>query len=796
MTFSVTTPMKSPLGPRFPDAEGAPLAVLRLDPERSYGGVGLLLQRYINDEDQAAWQEIRRKIDFTFEALDLVLTPWAEETALAKTVKERLDRGQKLLFKPNLVSPLNIDFNTHGPGLGNTACTEWPLVAALMRWFHDRLGASYYRMVLGEAATAIPAAAGLFSLNHPEGKIVTPEAVIEGRVGSFYGGWGFYFVRKYLRECPTTKGEEDPMRGYAASLQGDYAPPGRITDELRVVDLNRIDDPTKGREVPVTDGINFKSITLHKEIIGGDPSDPQDRKDYPGCLLINVPKLKVHNMALFTNVIKNLGIGLYPMGFSKKGGCTWEYSNPHRPIPGMKGGIPHEVWVPDMDREKCLPLLDDQGKPKLKKTGGLTATMLDIIRAVRDQDVLMVHIVDAIEATNLDHTGSDQAQKVREGLVFAGWDPVALDLLCARYLFSNVPLAEALKVEITDSFGGRFPQAVPLPRLEGGQILTGKGYDCPLSRDDLLVEAKRRGLGEAKYRVLGWDQRENLPLLSLEGHLGRVKDGTFEDLVTESLYFDYLKFPWDLQKTALAYLAAVDRLTGSAWREQFLKAFDEDGDGTVTYAETGKKGIGSLFLHQGGYSVSCLGSEPFGYLSGRVKSQLISLKLGDPKRNAKGINLLEEFQLGSACMVAYRLSLIDLELEDLFVPGLRFGKGKWPSLKTAQYFLLGISLYGAGFPFQPGFPSLYGSVILYADLTQKQGAVLGVKGRPPVPDDIQRYVEAVRAGKHPPLDFVFYVPPGLEEMGGTPLPQVTATEDPGKVFTVHLNGGREVWGEI
>ena len=138
-------------------------------------------------------------------------------------------------------------------------------------------------------------------------------------------------------------------KGFEASEAGLYNPPGQTGNELRVIDLNRIDDPAKGREIEVPGGINFKTLTLHKDIIGGDPKNPSDRKAYPGCILVNLPKMKVHTQALFTNVIKNLGIGLYPMQFSKGGDCCWEYSNPHHPIPGMKGGLPHEVWVPEMN---------------------------------------------------------------------------------------------------------------------------------------------------------------------------------------------------------------------------------------------------------------------------------------------------------------------------------------------------------------------------------------------------------------------------------------------------------------
>jgi hypothetical protein len=789
--------IETPLGKRLPDSAGSPVGVARLDPEKSYAGVGILLQQVINDSNQEAWEKIKAKIDYTYEGLDSALAPLNEETGFEKEIKDRLNLGQKLLFKPNLVNTFNIDPQTHGPALGSTTCTEWPFIAALMRWFHDRLGVPYHQMTLGEAATVLSASAGMFTMINPEGKTITTEAVIEGKSGDFYGGWGFYFVRKYLAECAGLDGEDNPMKGFEASVAGSFIPPGKTVDELRVIDLNRIDDPAKGREIPVPDGVNFKTITLHKAIVGGDPANPEDRKAFPGCILVNVPKLKVHNMALFTNVIKNLGIGLYPMEFSKGGDCCWEYSNPHQPIPGMKGGIPHEVWVPEMNAETCLPQLDPSGNPTLKKTAGLTGTMVDIVKAVQNQDIFMIHIVDGIEATNLDHTGSDMAKKEAEGLVFAGLDPVATDLLSARYIFSNVPLKEALTVPGDDGAGGRFPQAVPLPTPEGGNIVTGKGYDCPLARDNCFEQAELRGLGQRAYHVLGWDKVTACPLISIEGHLGRVKDQAFNDVIPSALYFDIMKFPWDLQKTAFGYFSAVDQLTGSSLRKDFLTAFDENGDGVISYWETGKKGLGSIFLHQGGYSVSCMGTEPLGFLTGRVKTQMKMLKLGDPQRNSRGYDLLREFALGTVCMVAFRMSQMEMESSDLFLPGLTWGKGKWPSLQTAQFISLGMSLYGQGFPFQPGFPSLYGSAVYYADLTQMGGKYIDMSsGRQPDPEDLRKYVSGVQKGQDQSLDFIFYVPPGFDNLGGSPLPNVAATDDPAKVLTVHFKGGQEVWGEV
>ena len=70
--------INSPLGEVSPDRLGSPIGVVRIDPERSYSGIGSLLQETINQVDQAAWEKIRGKIDHTFECLDLALAPWGK----------------------------------------------------------------------------------------------------------------------------------------------------------------------------------------------------------------------------------------------------------------------------------------------------------------------------------------------------------------------------------------------------------------------------------------------------------------------------------------------------------------------------------------------------------------------------------------------------------------------------------------------------------------------------------------------------------------------------------------------
>ncbi len=66
----------------------------------------------------------------------------------------------------------------------------------------------------------------------------------------------------------------------------------------------------------------------------------------------------------------------------------WKYSYPYKEVPGMKTEIPHSVWVPDFDESTGLPIKDnEEGKYRLKKTGGIAATQVDVIKATQSQGV-------------------------------------------------------------------------------------------------------------------------------------------------------------------------------------------------------------------------------------------------------------------------------------------------------------------------------------------------------------------------------------------------------------------------
>ncbi|MHA2280538.1 MAG: DUF362 domain-containing protein [Promethearchaeota archaeon] len=781
----------SPLGRQEPDSSGSPVGVVKMDVSKSYAGVGELLQKFINNSDQESWDRIKAKIDYTYTNLDYTLNSLEQSTSFILQIKEKVGKGLKLLFKPNIVAASSIDSQTHGPSPGSNACTDWAFIAALMRWFHEKGGISYYMMTLGEAATAVASAASGLSRINPEEKIITPEAVLEGKSGDFYGGWGFYFVRKYLFESLNEGETDNPLNGYEESINGIYLPPGHVTDKLMVYDLNRIyDDPNKGRECEIPDGVNYKSITLHKVITGGNPDDPEDIKAYPGCVLINVPKFKVHAIALFTNIIKNLGIGLYPMQYTSKGDYKWDYAGPHNTtIVGMKSYIPHQVWVSDIDWESSLPKRDAEGNYLIKKTGGIIATMIDVIKAVSNLGILMFHIVDGIEAINVDHQGG--GFKTAEGMVFAGLDPVATDLLCARYMFSNVPLKESLEVKLDGGTADGFPQRVPIPMRDGNTIISTEGYDCPLARDFTFERAEKRGLGQMSYHVVGHDVLTNSPIISLKGHLGLVKNENFSDIVTQTLFYDTFKLPWDLQRTIFNYLDAVDELEGTKLKEEFLHYFDEDNDGVVTYEEFGKNGAMTFVLHLSGIMVSSIGKDRLSSLKGYFKMMSSMYRYRDQQNNPDNHDIMKERSPGSACSIAFAISRVDMDIPDPFTPGVMYGKGKWPSYKMAQFIQTGNLIYGFGFPFSVDFPSLYGNALFYADLTQNGGQYAG-----PIQPDLQavnKYISDVAKGEVKPLDFVLYVPAEFSTLSGAKVPNVEITDNPLKMYTASFQNGQEIW---
>jgi hypothetical protein len=785
----------SPVGRRALDSTGSPVGVVRLDPGQAYRGIPELLKDVIDEANESSWGEIQRRIDYIYDNLGHALTALDGENGFAEEVKSRVRNGKKLLFKPNLVMPRVIDPVTHGAGLGDTACTPWPFVAAVMRWFHDTLEISYHDMTVGEAASTTSVTAGAFGLSLGGDQRITTEAVIEGRCGDFYGGWGFYFARKYLAATHAAGHEDDPMNGYEESISGQYFPPGRAGKRLMVYDLNRLNDvASKPREVSVPEGANFQRITLHKAIIGGDPQDPDDMRDYPGSVLINLPKLKMHSLDLLTNAVKNLGIGLYPMEVSREDGpdsTRWKYASPFNRFPTLKSELPHTDRVAKLDSETGLPVRDDRGEYVVTKTAGMSGTQADVIRATANQDVFMLHVIDAIEPTNVDHTGSGRGVLLPEGYVMASTDPVAVDELCARHCFKMVPMVEARQIRDNGGPSTEFMQRAPIPRVDGRNIVSDGGFDSPLPRYSLFSYAEGRGLGQRLYHVAGWDAEARAPLATLDGHLGRVEGGAFSELITPHFYFNPGTLLWDLQKTVLGYLEANDRLTGSSYLAQMLEAFDENGDGVIDYDEKGKNGATAFLLRSSARAISSQATEKHGSLRGSFLSIASQLKYSDAAWNTDGHDFTSGARLTGVCALAFALSQVPAESEDPLFPGMTWGKGKWPSVQLASRLSIGMAIYGPAFPAGAGPASLFGLAFQYADKALNRAQYTGSDGPTSAPNAVPTYLNAVSAGAAP-LDFVLHVPRGYGSLAGAPAPNVRETDDPARMFTAEF-GRSETW---
>ncbi|MBN1800538.1 MAG: DUF362 domain-containing protein [Candidatus Lokiarchaeota archaeon] len=778
------------IGSKALDKDGSAISACRVDVERAYKNVSKLLQKFIQDNDKESWTEIKVHINYIYNNLSKSLIALDQETGYIAEIKNRTSKGQNLLFKPNLVSMENINPYNQGSAFGSNAVTNWTVMAALLRFFHDDVGISYYKMSMGEASSNSAWLAAHYTLL--KGSKVTPEATMEGRSDDFYGGHGFYFVRKYLSEESSTSLEDDAMKGFKESVAGTFIPPGLASDKLMVYDLNKLSDSTRGREVSILDGENFKSLVLHKIIIGGDPGDPEDLALYPPPVIINVSKLKVHTQSLITNAIKNFGIGFYSMEVPDDSNTDWKYAKPDFKIPTIRSPIPHQVWIPEQDPITFIPKKDANGKYIVKKTGGLTGTILDMVKAVVNQGIYMLHIVDSINAVNLDHQGIGFGREVSEGLLFASLDPVAIDLLCARYIFSNVGLKESREAGLKDGAGGYFPQAVPVPKYDGSQIITEKGYDCPIQRDLLLLRAEQEGFGKRDYYVVGHDDLTDNSLASVEGRLGFIKEGQFNEIITNTLYFDIYKLPWDLQKTFFNYLDAIEKVEGIALKHDFIDIFDEDKNGIVDFEEFGKKGLWGTTMYINSHYLSARGlkdeSEMYRTLFATLGTRFRNT---NPKWNPGEHDIQRENSWGSITILGLNMYQAREEKDDPFIKELKWGKGKWPSFTFTHNIYVHQQLYGFKFPASITTTSLYGIAFCNADYTQNRKKYIGPIRGFPEPNSVDKYLEAVSNGEQEPLDFTFYVPIGYGVNGK--IPNVQETSDPEKILTVKFNGGTIRW---
>ena len=687
------------------DSEGSLIGAARVDAALAYGDVPGLLERTIRQDDHAAWALLKQRIDYVHDHLGYVLAPVLKRDGLRQRITAEVEAGRKLFFKPNVVAADVLGFAGDGsPGLttGVRAATNWTFMAALLRFFHDELGIRYRQMAVGEAGVTTGAFATILGC--------PPEAVLEGRIqrpggGILWMGYPFYFARRYLAEAtPALDPLDDPMSGYEESASGEYLTPGEATRRGRLVmyDLNQAEKPGRGRLVLVPDGgDNYpEGVVLHTALVG----DPDDPNGYPGSVLVNCPILKVHCNAVITSAIKNLGIGGWPMRArhgDDPSNHDWLYAFPHAEPPGMKGGVPggpnkggvyHARWYVKKVNAEGMPL-EITGIPNQ----GLDGTMVDINLAIRSQVPCMLHVVDAIRPVNLEHGGTGMGVALDEGILLASEDPVAVDLFSARYLFKTVPRNPASPAT--------FERPLSIPRYDealGAIVADGSVMDARVSRSRLFAYGAGRGLGQLAYHVEGVDQTTGvpLPLVTLDGHFGRVRDGRFEDVVTRELYYDVPKILWDLQPVVLAHARATDALTRAAlgydsgYHAEFM-ALDEDGDGVVDDTEAGKAGLWDCQCAGGGIGLNLMARGEMHHGSFHAPSRI--LKFSDKAWNVDALNRtgqrVETMRIAVdtlAFNAALDMSRGEPGKDPFF--GIPYGTGadgvsRWPSLQFARHVL-------------------------------------------------------------------------------------------------------------
>jgi hypothetical protein len=773
------------------DGTGSAVAAARLDPANTFAAVSQLMKEYIDNGSQKAWQDVKTIIDRVYAGVASTLDTLEAETAFSKEIKAQVSAGKRLFFKPNLVILPLIDYRTHGRGMpGSNA--EWAFTAAVIRWFHDRLGLSYHQMAMGEAGMTTTAGAELAS--QLCGQTVTREAVLEGKYPNGAGGWGFYFVRRYLAENHDPKHTDDPMQGYQESLDGLCLPPGENTHKLLVYNLNTLNEKNS-RDVAVPDGINFKTVTLHKAIAGGNPADRADMAAWPGCYLVNLPKLKMHVLELFTCALKNVGMGMFGMEVNsakEPGKYRWKYSIPNFRVPSFKFGVPHNRWMLETEEKSFKPLRNPDGSYRWRKTGGMEASIADSFQAVKNSHVSMLHVVDAIETANINHSGPDGVV-VPEGLIFAATDAVAVDTCGARYLYNLVPMAEAGRIAQEFKLSSDVIRQSPLPQQEGNNIGTGQGYDSPFSRYHGLRHCAERGLGQQQFYVTGKDLWQGGTLGSLGGRLGRIEGGSFQELLTTTVYHAPNKALMDFQAAIFKYLELNDRMTGSSYKKQLLADYDDNQDGIIDYLETGKSG---------GYPPMAMGMalmnekiDPGEILKYRFLISATQNKVLHKEWNTEGHNLGEGNAVGQAATRAFNMSKSATEKPDPLYQGRVWGKGKWPSLQYVLELQHYARVYGQMFPDRiDAMMSLYGMAFSYADRKFNQGKYCNPQAMAKNQDIIAGYHRDV-AGGGIKLPFTVHVPPGLGSYHGVNYPNVGETIDPGLVFTAEFRGN-EVWRDL
>ncbi len=163
-------------------------------------------------------------------------------------------------------------------------------------------------------------------------------------------------------------------------------------------------------------------------------------------------------------------------------------------------------------------------------------------------------------------------------------------------------------------------------------------------------------------------------------------------MITKTLYYNPNTILYDLQKTILSYIQANDSLTGSKLYKDLMETFDENHDGVIDYDEMGRKGVETTQFSNLATALDIQIKEKYGQLKGGFMESIYFLKYSDRNWNEQKHDFTKEKLPGFMASVAFDLSRMDNENEDLFVKGMTYGRGKWPSWQMLKY-LFEICIY-------------------------------------------------------------------------------------------------------
>jgi hypothetical protein len=220
-----------------------------------------------------------------------------------------------------------------------------------------------------------------------------------------------------------------------------------------------------------------------------------------------------------------------------------------------------------------------------------------------------------------------------------------------------------------------------------------------------------------------------------------------------------------------------------------MDTFDENYDGIIDYDEKAG-GYETAEISIMSYASGINTNPAYGELKANFINSVYYAKYCDAAYNLPGYDFLKGKVLLTRLATAYQMSQSPDTAPDLFVEGMYYGRGNWPSFTTVIYLVATGAIFGTQSAENISLNSLYGIAFQYADKVQNYGRYTGsLDPNTSAPDSIQQYRKAIMQGEKP-LDFTLYVPIGYGSLNEVEIPNVLETTNPDKIYTVHF---KEIW---